>query len=111
VNFAEIMDMLKNPQAMEARAREFKARMAQIEATGSSGGGMVRITLDGEFAMKRIDIADEVIDPAEPSLLRDLVRAAHNDAVARVREALQRELSSGSGGMGFPGDLLGGGTP
>jgi DNA-binding protein YbaB len=71
---------------------------------------MVKITLSGEMELLECAIAPEVIDPAEPGLLADLVRAAHNDAAAKVQEAIRQQLSDGMGGMGnLPG--FGGSNP
>lgn len=109
MDFAKMMELLRNPQAIQARVNELRARTASIRATGSSGGGMVRITLSGEMEMLACEIAPEVVDPSEPGLLADLVRAAHHDATERVKEALQRELADGLGGL--PPDLLGGASP
>lgn len=107
MNFADIMEMLKNPQALQARVEELRAKTLRIQVTGSSGGGMVKITLNGALDMLSCEIAPEVVDPKEISLLQDLVRAAYNDASAKVKEAAQRELSEGVEGMpmppGFPG--------
>jgi len=110
MNFADIMEMLKNPQAMQARADELKRKTESIVATGSSGGGMVRITLSGALEMKACEIAAEVVDPAEIGLLEDLVKAAYNDASTKVREAMQRELADGLSGLPLPPGIFGGST-
>ncbi len=111
MNISDLMDMLKNPKAMQARVEELRDRTARVRATGSSGAGMVRITLSGDLEMISCEIAPEIVDPGEIGMLQDLVRAAYNDASAKVREALQKELASGMegipmppgfGGLGFP---------
>ncbi len=109
MNINDIFEMLKNPQAIQAQAEELKRRTASIEATGSSGGGLVRITLTGTLDMKSCSIAPEAVDPSDLGLLQDLVRAAYNDAAAKVREEVQRSLSSGLGGLPIPPGLFGGG--
>ncbi len=108
MNFAELMEMLRNPQAIQARVEELRARTVRIQATGSSGGGMVRITLNGALDMLSCEIAPEAVDPKEVGLLQDLVRAAYNDASAKVREETQRELAGELGGMPLPPGALGG---
>ena len=102
MDFNDIMRLIKDPQAVQAQAEQLKARTMAIEATGASGGGMVKITLNGGFEMKACSIAPEIVDPADVGMLQDLVRAAYNDAVAKLREDLNRELSNGLGGMGLP---------
>jgi DNA-binding YbaB/EbfC family protein len=111
VNFADIMEMLRNPQAMQARVEELRAKTARVRATGSSGGGMVKVTLSGELEMLACEIAPEVVDPKDVVILQDLVRAAYNDASAKVKEAMQRELSEDLGGMPLPPGFPGSGLP
>lgn len=102
MNFSEIMDMLRNPQAMQARVAELREKTSRIRATGSAGGGLVKVTLSGEMEMISCLIAPEMLDPSDPAMVQDLVRAAHNDAIVKIREALQGELSSGMDGMNLP---------
>ncbi len=110
MNFNELFEMLRNPQALQAQAEELKRRTAAIEATGSSGAGLVRITLNGALEMRSCVIAPEAIDPPDAALLGDLVRAAYNDAAAKVREAVQAELASGLGGFPLPPGFFGSGS-
>jgi len=108
MNFAEMMEMLRNPQAIQARAEELRKKTEAIEVTGSSGGGMVRVTLNGAMTLLSLVIAPEIVDPKELGMLQDLVVAAFNDAQAKVRESLQREMAESLGGMGLPPGLFGG---
>lgn len=104
MDFNDLMKMISNPQAIQAQAEQLKKKTEAIEVTGSSGGGMVKIVINGSFEMKACSIAPEVIDPADASMLQDLVRAAYNDAVAKIREEMNRELSTS---MGMPGGFPG----
>jgi DNA-binding YbaB/EbfC family protein len=108
MDFNDIMRMIKDPQAIQAQAEQLRAKTAAIEATGSAGGGMVKVTLSGSFELKSCVIAPEIVDPADLGMLQDLIRAAHNDAAAKVKEAMNRELSMGFGGMGLPPGFPGG---
>jgi len=103
-----MMEMLRNPQAMQARMNELRERTERIQATGSSGGGMVHVTLNGGLEMISCEIASELASGGDASLLQDLVRGAHNDAAAKVREAVQAELSAGMQDLPFPPGMLGG---
>jgi DNA-binding YbaB/EbfC family protein len=103
MNFAEIMDMLKNPQAMQARMTELREKTERIRVTGNSGGGMVRVTLNGGLEMLSCEIAPEIAGGGDVVLLQDLVRGAYNDAAAKVKESVQAELASGMEGLPFPG--------
>lgn len=108
MNLAEMMEMLRNPQAMQARMIELRERTARIEATGSSGGGMVKITMNGSLEMISCEISPETVESKDIPLLQDLVRAAHNDATRKIKEAIERELSSGMDGLPIPPGMFGG---
>jgi DNA-binding YbaB/EbfC family protein len=108
MNFSEIMEMLRNPQAMQARVNELREKTERIQATGSSGGGMVRVSLNGSLEMLSCEISPDLVAGGDTALLQDLVRGAYNDAAAKIKEAIQAELSSGMGGMPFPPGMLGG---
>ncbi|MDP3176946.1 MAG: YbaB/EbfC family nucleoid-associated protein [Spirochaetaceae bacterium] len=110
MNFADMMEMLRNPQALQARLNDVRERTERITAVGSAGGGMVRITLNGSLDMLACEIAPEAIDPSDPRFLQDLVRAAFNDASAKVKETLQKELASSMDGLPIPPGLFGGGA-
>jgi hypothetical protein len=102
MNIGDILKMMGNPQALQAQAEEMRQRMAQIVVTGSAGGGMVAITLNGHMEMTNIQIAPECVDSKDIAMLTDLIRAAHSDAMSKARETLQSEMSSGFG-PGMPG--------
>lgn len=108
MDLSDIMNMIKNPQAIQARANELRQRTAAIRATGQSGGGMVKITLSGDMEMLGCEIAPEVVDPSDPEILGDLIRAAHHDAADKVKEAIQRELTASMGDLPIPPGLFGG---
>ncbi len=109
MDISEVLKMLGDPRALQERMREAQERVGRTSATGSAGGGMVKITLNGSFEMSSIEISPEAMDPPDLAMLGDLVRAAHNDAAARLRETLQRELAGAAGGLPIPPDLFGGG--
>ena len=95
----DVMKMLKDPQALQRQALEAQARLAAISAVGSAGGGMVKITLSGTMELLNIEIAPEAIDPSDPGLLQDLVKAAYNDAAYRIKEAMQTDVARAMGSM------------
>lgn len=103
MNLNEIMKMLKDPKALEEQANAAKARVSAISATGSAGGGMVKITLNGSMEILGVEISPEAVDPDDIPMLEDLVKAAFNDASSRVSETVKTELTKGMGPMGFPG--------
>lgn len=109
MEISDLLNALKNPQAIQAKANELRQKTAAIRATGQSGGGMVKVTLSGEMEMIECAIAPEVIDPADSKMLEDLIRAAHHDAAERIQEAIRQQLSESMGGA--PPGMFGSGGP
>ena len=104
------MDMFQNMGEIQAKVQEAQAKLRSLSVTGNAGGGMVQVSMNGEFAVTEVKIAPEVVDPQDVGMLQDLVRAAHTDAARRVREELQGNLGALMGNMSFPPGLFGG-TP
>ena len=102
------MDLLKNFQNIQSKVAEAQERLKTIRATGSAGGDMVRIEITGEFTVIDVRIAPEVVDPSDVIMLQDLIRAAHADAVAKVRDRIREEMSSFTGGLDLPPGFMGG---
>jgi len=97
--------MLKQAQELQGRMADMQAKLNDLEMTGSAGGGMVTVTLNGKGEMRQIKIDRSLIDPAEVEILEDLVVAAFNDAKARVEAHVQEEMSKLTGGMSLPPGL------
>jgi nucleoid-associated protein EbfC len=101
------MDILKNVQQLQARMSDAQDKLKQITVTGSAGGDMVRIDLNGEFLVTNVTISPEAVDPSDIAMLEDLVLAAFSDASFKVRERIQQEMSSVTGGLNLPPNLFG----
>jgi DNA-binding YbaB/EbfC family protein len=101
------MDILKNVQQLQARMTDAQSKVKDIRVTGSAGGDMVRVELTGEFAVTRVEISPEAVDPDDIEMLQDLVLAAFSDASFKVRERIQQEMSSVTGGLDLPPGLFG----
>lgn len=102
--------MLKQAQQMGAKLQELKRNLAQRTVTASAGGGMVKATANGAMQIVKLEIEDEVVDPAEVSMLQDLVVAAINQALAEARQMIDAEMATLTGGISIPGlgDMFGG---
>ena len=110
MDLSNIIDMLKNPQALKMQAEEMQKKMNAIRATGQAGGGMVKITLSGNMELLECLISVELSDLKDIALLQDLIRAAHHNATEKIREAIQKELAGSLGELstGIPfGDFIG----
>ena len=94
--------MLKQAQEMQARMAELQAKLAEVEMTGSAGGGMVQVTLNGKGEMRKVKIDPALIKAEEAEVLEDLILAASNDAKSRVEAHLAQEMSKLTGGLQLP---------
>ncbi len=96
-NPKQLMKQLQ--QAQERIQKEIQA--LEIEAT--SGGGMVKVVMDGQKNLKSLKIDPEVVSKDDVEMLQDLVTAAVNEAARKVDEAVQEKIGGLTGGMKLPG--------
>ena len=101
------MDLLKNFQNIQSRMGEMQERMKEITVSGTSGGGMVVIEMNGQMEVIGITISPEAVDPEDIGMLQDLVFAAFSDASAKIKEKMKDEMSSLTGGVDLPPGLFG----
>ncbi len=101
------MEILKNAQQLQSRMNEAQGRVKELTASGSAGGDMVKVTITGEFIVTNVEISPEAVDPSDLKMLEDLVLAAFSDAVYKVKEMVQQEMSSVTGGLNLPPELFG----
>jgi DNA-binding YbaB/EbfC family protein len=96
-------DILKNAQKIQEQMGSFQEKLGAISVTGSAGGGMVEIDLNGKMEVLDIRIAPEAVDPRDVGMLEDLIAAAFTNAMEKIRDVISREVGSMTGGMGIPG--------
>ena len=101
------MDIIKNLQNVQSKMGEVQEKMKAVTVTGSSGGEMVKIEMAGDMTIRNVTIAPEAVDPGDIGMLEDLILAAFTDALANVRDAMQQEMSSITGGLNLPPGLFG----
>ena len=105
----EVSDMkgMGNLQKMMKQAKEMQENlqreMAEMRVEGSSGGGMVTVTLDGNRNLVDLRIDPEVVNKDDVEMLQDLVSAAFNDASAKVEQELSNKLGVLGAGLKIPG--------
>jgi DNA-binding YbaB/EbfC family protein len=100
-----MMSMMKQAQELQAKMAEFQAGLEALEAEGVSGGGLVKVTLNGKGAMARMSIDESLMKPAEAEILEDLIVAAHNDAKQKVEQAVAGKMQELTGGLPLPPGL------
>jgi DNA-binding YbaB/EbfC family protein len=99
---SNLVQMLKQAQQMQARMAEMQTKLAEIEVTGVSGGGMVQITVNGKGEVKKLKLDKSVVIPDEAEVLEDLILAAFNDAKARADRLATEEMEKLTGGLKLP---------
>jgi len=92
-------------QAQELQAKLAKAQQELSDTTieASSGGGAVKVTIDGQQQIQSVKISPEVVDPEDVELLEDLVLTAVREAIAKSQEAAAQRLGGLTGGLKIPG--------
>ena len=94
--------MLKQAQAMQSKMAEMQEKLAAMEMTGASGGGMVKVTLNGKNEVRSVKIDPSLVDPKETEMLEDLIVAAFNDAKTKVDANMAEEMAKITGGLQLP---------
>ena len=94
--------MMKTAQAMQEKMADMQAGLETVEITGSSGAGMVQVTLTGKGVMKAVKIDPSLATPDDIEVLEDLLVAAHNDAKSKVEAHVQEKMSELTGGLQLP---------
>ena len=98
-DFTKIIDKAKE---LEAKMKESQEKIKNIWVEGVSGSNSVKVTLDGEGEMQKIEISDEILKE-EKSIVEDLIVAAHNNAKTKLKLKTTEEISKATGGLGIPG--------
>ena len=92
--------LLKQLQETQERIQK---EIHDLEIEASSGGGMVKVVMDGEKKLKSLKLDPEAVNKDDVEMLQDLVLAAVNEAARRVDEAVKEKIGSLAGGMKIPG--------
>ncbi len=96
-------NLLKQAQEMQARLAQIQEGLARRTVEASVGGGMVRVTVNGQLVLSSIKVEPAVINPQEKEMLEDLILAAVNEGLRRAREMASEEMSKLTGGFKIPG--------
>jgi DNA-binding YbaB/EbfC family protein len=93
--------LMKQAQQMQEKMQKAQEELANSEVMGESGAGLVKITMTGRHDVKRVELDDSMMSE-DKELLEDLLAAAVNDAVRKIEEKNQSQMSSMTAGMGLP---------
>ena len=101
----DLNQLMQQAQAMQQKLQDAQARMAESSAEGSSGGGLVTMSLKGPGEITGVTIDDSLMVPGEAEILADLIVAAHADAKRKLDEVNNRLMQEAAGplaGMNIP---------
>ena len=93
--------LMKQAQKMQEEMQKAQAEIAEMEVTGQSGGGLVKVTVNGRHECKRVAIDESLLED-DKDMLEDLVAAAINDAAVRVDETTKERMEGVTSGMQMP---------
>ena len=96
--FNKILDKAKE---LEAKMKESQEKIKKIEVVGISGGDAVKVTLNGEGEMIKLDLSDKILKE-DKGIIEDLISAAHNNAKSQLKSKTSEEISKATGGFGIP---------
>jgi DNA-binding YbaB/EbfC family protein len=94
---------MRQAQELQARLAKAQQELAQATVEASSGGGAVKVTVNGQQEVQSVKISPEAINPEDAELLEDLVAAAVNEAMAKSKELAAERLTKITGGFTIPG--------
>jgi DNA-binding YbaB/EbfC family protein len=94
--------LMKQAQQMQSKMTEMQEKLGELEVSGTSGGGMVTVTLNGKGEMRGVKLDKSLVDPEDIEVLEDLIVAAHNDAKGKAEAAMQDEMQKVTGGLQLP---------
>ena len=94
-------NLMKQAQQMQDRMQKMQEEIAQLEVTGESGAGLVKVTINGAHTCRRVTI-DESLMEDDKEMLEDLIAAAFNDAARRIEETQKEKMAQVTGGMQLP---------
>lgn len=97
-----MFDIMKKAKELQAKMAELQEELAVMEIEGVSGGGMVKVVLNGKGAMKGLKIDPSMLKQEEAEILEDLVIAAHQDAKTKVEEISSEKMKEATGDLPIP---------
>jgi DNA-binding YbaB/EbfC family protein len=97
------MNFIRQAQELQEKIKKLQDDLVNKYATGSSGGDMVKATVNGKHEVIEIKIAKEVVNPDDKEMLEDLIVAAVNDGMHKMDETIKLEMAKVTGGLNIPG--------
>jgi nucleoid-associated protein EbfC len=101
--FSGMNELLRQAQKMQSQMAQVQETLKDRIVDGTSGGGMVRVLVNGKQEVVAVKIDPQVIDPKDPAMLEDLILAAARQGLQKAKDMAQAEMTKATGGMALPG--------
>jgi DNA-binding YbaB/EbfC family protein len=101
----DLMGMMGQIKQLQEKMQQLQAELESTEVTGTSGGGLVSVTLTAKGAMRKVTIDPSLMKPEEKEIAEDLVTAAHADARAKAERLVEEKAHELTGGLPLPPGL------
>ncbi len=98
----DIMKILQQAQEMQGRMQKLQEELQAMTLTGTAGGGMVTVEVNGQGTVKRVKLDPSVVNPADTEMLEDLIAVAVADAQRKAQERQQEQMGQLTGGLNLP---------
>ncbi len=98
-----MQQLMKQANQMQNKMKKIQEELATKEFEGTSGGGAVKVTVNGNNELKAVVINPDAVTPDDVEMLQDLIMSATNDALKNAKETHDKEMSKVTGGMNIPG--------
>lgn len=95
--------LLRQANQMQSKMKKAQEELAARSYEGTSGGGGVKVTINGDHFLQSVQINPDVVQSGDVEMLQDLIMAAVNEAVKTARETSAKEMEKVTGGMNIPG--------
>ena len=101
----DLMKMMKQAQEIQGRMQQMQEELAALQVEGQSGGGLVRVTINGKMEARSVKIDPSLLKPEDAEVVEDLILAALQDAKGKAEAAMKEKMQEVTGGLPLPPGL------
>jgi nucleoid-associated protein EbfC len=103
--FGQIANLMQQLPRIKGEMEKLQQRMGQLVGEGDAGAGMVRVRINGRYEVLAVQLNDEALRGNDREMLEDLIKAATNQAIGKVRELVADETGKMATGLGLPAGM------